>query len=298
MRLSDLSFNTDYKLDSLVPGNLAKSQKQPTEKQPQTASSSKQSGSQPKKVESKVPKKGNEKSARGNQKGSDFQHDFDFLKIIDSMKAKGPVKPKPSTKRIPLLTNPLNLQPGCSYLPPNLAPDNLRSYSPINLGTEVTQPTTVASPPKRPEDSTITDARSLASAVDNRVEQPLGDTSVEQQKSGAEVSNDEMSSGVSEMINDSIKSMQESPNISLSLSPSKTSSNLGKTYKPKIDQSLILQGKRERKQTKPFVATSVEKRTPRSSEESDQESYEEWLLKRSEKGKKGKRREKKAEHRK
>ena len=83
--------------------------------------------------------------------------------------------------------------------------------------------------------------------------------------------------------------MQESPNISLSLSPSKTSSNLGKTYKSKIDQSLILQGKRERKQTKPFVATSVEKRTPRSSEESDYDSYEEWLLKRAEKGKKSKR---------
>ena len=93
------------------------------------------------------------------------------------------------------------------------------------------------------------------------------------------------------MINESLKTMQESPNISLSLSPSKTSS---KTYKPKIDQSLILQGKRERKQTKPFVASSVEKRIPRSDEESEQDSYEEWLLRRE--TKKGKRREKKAEY--
>ena len=143
----------------------------------------------------------------------------------------------------------------------------------------------------------------MASAVDNRVAQPLGDTSAEQpmtssadqQKPNIESSNDELSSGVSEIINDSLKTMQESPNVVPSLSPSKTSSNLGKTYKSKIDESLILQGKRERRQTKPFVATSVEKRTPRSSEESDQESYEEWLLQKS---KKGKRREKKAEFRK
>ena len=131
-----------------------------------------------------------------------------------------------------MLTNPLNLQPGCSYLPPNLAPDNLRPSSPINLGAEATQPNTLASPPKRPEDSAITDARSLASAVDNRIsEQALGDSSVDQPKSGAEAqtSNDGMSSGVSEMINQSLKTMQESPNISLSFSPSKTSSNLGKT---------------------------------------------------------------------
>ena len=43
LRLSDLSFNTDYNLDSLVPGNQAKSQQQPTEKPPPAASSSKQS---------------------------------------------------------------------------------------------------------------------------------------------------------------------------------------------------------------------------------------------------------------
>ena len=98
------------------------------------------------------------------------------------------------------------------------------------------------------------------------------------------------------MINESLKTMQESPNISLSLSPSNTSSNLGKTYKPKIDHSLILQGKRERKQTKPFVASSVEKRIPRSDEESEQDSYEEWLMRREQK--KGKRREKKAEYKK
>ena len=95
------------------------------------------------------------------------------------------------------------------------------------------------------------------------------------------------------MINESLKTMQESPNISLSLSPSKTSS---KTYKPKIDQSLILQGKRERRQTKPFVASSVEKQLPRSDEDSEQDSYEEWLVRQAQK--KSKRREKKAEHRK
>ena len=95
------------------------------------------------------------------------------------------------------------------------------------------------------------------------------------------------------MINESLKTMQESPNISLSLSPSKTSS---KTYKPKIDQSLILQGKRERKQTKPFVASSVEKQLPRSDEDSEQDWYEEWLLRQAQK--KSKRREKKAEYKK
>ena len=71
-------------------------------------------------------------------------------------------------------------------MPPNLAPDNLKSYTPVNLGTDNNQSTTVASPLKKSEDKAeITDARSLASAVDNRVsDQTLGDSPVEQPKSG------------------------------------------------------------------------------------------------------------------
>ena len=98
----------------------------------------------------------------------------------------------------------------------------------------------------------------------------------------------EISSDISELINEGIKNMTDStPDISPMLSPIKSD------RKARIpDQSLILQGKRSRKQTEQFIAKSIESKSSEDNEPSD--AFSKHLLRQEEKQKRKAEQKKKA----
>ena len=131
------------------------------------------------------------------------------------------------------------------------------------LRTQEIQETTLELPAQE------ANARSLADALENQGEENLN-------------SAEEVSSEISELINESIKNMESSPEIAPLLAPVETKT---KTYKPKLDPSLILQEgtKRERREPKKFVAKTSEIKDQSDSEESEtlDDSFTKWVLNRN-----------------
>ena len=99
---------------------------------------------------------------------------------------------------------------------------------------------------------------------------------------------EEVSSETNDLIDESIKNMESSPDLSPLLS---TLAPKPRQYKPKLDPSLILQEgtKRERRETKKFVAKTSEAKDQTESDEAPEsqmnDSYAEWYLAKSSKRK-------------
>ena len=106
-------------------------------------------------------------------------------------------------------------------------------------------------------------ARSLADALENQGEESLDST-------------EEVGSEVSEL-NNECKNMENSPETAPPVAPVETKT---KTYKPKLDPSVILQEgtKRERREPKKFVARTSELKSDSEESEPLDDSFSKWVL--------------------
>ena len=165
----------------------------------------------------------------------------------------------------------------------------------------------IPSPPKAPEVSTHsadptqseTESQSAADSshpapTDNMNARSFANVLEDTKDSIAEVNIPDIPSDVNKLIEESIDNMSENtPDISPLLSPAKVipqkSTNKGMKYhKPQPDQSLILQGKRSRKATEKFVATTSKTKSSSDSESGSetassktepQDKFSKWLAK-------------------
>ena len=254
IRLSDLSFNGSN-FNSLAAGKDGPKDKQPEDK--------------------KSKPKQHAATSSSKEQGTGFNHaNFDFLSIINSLKPKGKPMPNQRNPKVPLMTNPANLQQGSFYLPPNLAPDNRRLYSPSDELQQGSSGSNLpADLPKNPGSSAETkdivlpsqeaNARSLADALENQGEESLDST-------------EEVGSEVSEL-NNECKDMENSPENVPPIAPVEIKT---RTYKPKLDPSVILQEgtKRERREPKKFVARTSELKSDSEESEPLDDSFTKWVL--------------------
>ena len=165
----------------------------------------------------------------------------------------------------------------------------------------------IPSPPKAPEvpshsvDPTQSETESHSAVetshpapTDNMNARSFANVLEATKDSIAEVNIPDIPSDVNKLIEESIDNMSDNtPDISPLLSPAKTipqkSCNKGMKYhKPQPDQSLILQGKRTRKATEKFVATTAKKNSSSDSETDvettssttePRDKYSKWLAK-------------------
>ena len=172
------------------------------------------------------------------------------------------------------MTNPANLQQGSFYLPPNLAPDNRRLYTPSeepqqgssgsNFPADLPNNQGSSAEPKDVELPTQeANARSLADALENQGEESLDST-------------EEVGTNVSEL-NNECKDMENSPENVPPIAPVEIKT---RTYKPKLDPSVILQEgtKRERREPKKFVARTSELKSDSEESEPLDDSFSKWVL--------------------
>ena len=297
LRISDIQIkeisNDNNPSDS---GKSTKKKSQKAASQKQGTSSSKTKSKPVTKETYKIPKrKANiDSSSEGN-----FSLE-DTIKQCFPNHSEKKVNKTPARNRLFFNKNSL---PGKTYLPTKFA-KNQRSISPVIEPDQNEEPIVMPSPPQRPQSSKKASAqRSVSSEQVTRPEpnqsssfQPqsenettselhdarsLAQVMEENQRESQDSTNtecpQEISSDISELINEGIKNMTDStPDISPMLSPMKQDR---KVRLP--DQSLILQGKRSRKQTEQFVAKSIESKSSEDNEPAD--AFSRHLLKQAEK---------------